>query len=128
MHRFISGYRTFRDKRGLELALDEFFRKFPVLYQENKNVRWHFRPQSDFFPDMALARFGRVFDFERFDLIKAELERTSGTALPDSHHQQSRFSDFEVMEWQAEQIAEFYRCDYEAGFGIPERRREDLDG
>lgn len=124
--RFISGYRNFRDKRGLSLGFDEFFEQFPSLFQTDGDIRHHFAPQSSFYPNLPLESFEHVVDFENFAEAKLIIERSMGTQLPEIHFQQAVFEDFEVQEWQAGAIAQMYQCDYDAGFGTPDAWRRDL--
>jgi len=123
VERFISGYRNFRDHRGLKLEFNPFFEQFPELYQTNANIRHHFRSQSSYYPQLDLSKVDHVVDFDRFTDAKKILEQLSGRDLPDLQLQKAEFSDFEVAEWQAEMIADFYRCDYDAGFGVPDAWR-----
>lgn len=122
VERFISGYRNFRDKRGLEMAFDEFMEKFPELYNTNRSVRHHFRPQCSYFPDRRLEDFDHVVDFENYGEAKELLEEATGVMLPEIRFQKSVFSDFTVRDWQRALIRDTYQCDYEAGFGKDMRR------
>jgi|GEM_PF-6629359 len=124
--RFISGYRNFRDHRGLTLGFDDFFESFPNLYRTNENIRHHFRPQSSYYQNLALEKVDYVMNFNNFADIKILLEQLSKRKLPQLQLQQAIFSDFEVADWQAEVIAEFYECDYKAGFGVPDAWRTSL--
>jgi len=116
--RFIYGYRNFRDKRGLRLGFVEFVERFDDLYQSDEDTRWHFRPQSRYYPEIPLAKIDHVVDFDDFASAKLLLENLSGQKIPDLHLQRAVFDDFEVDEALAAMIAESYRCDYEAGFGV----------
>ena len=117
VQRFISGYRNFRDIRGLKLGFAEFLERLPELLKRDGNIRHHFRPQSDYFPWMPLAKVDHVFDFEDFSKVKEFLEGRCGKTLPDHHAQKSYFNDFEVTNEQVELIQEYYVQDYIAGFG-----------
>jgi hypothetical protein len=124
--RFISGYRNFRDKRGLTLGFDQFFEQFSSLFRTDGNIRHHFAPQSCYYPDLPLNSFANVVDFECFAETKNLIVQSTGVALPGIHFQRAEFDDFEVQEWQAAAIAQIYQCDYDAGFGDPGAWRRNL--
>lgn len=115
--RFISGFRNFRDKRGLALSFSEFLEALPRLIRENANYAHHFRPQSSYYPQISLGDVDHVFDFEDFHLIREFLEDRAGKKLPDYHLQKSRFDNFEVTDEQLELIQQYYVQDYMKGFG-----------
>ncbi len=114
--RFISGYRNFRDKRGLELDFDSFVEAFPSLYATDTNLRHHFTPQSQFYPTRPIASFDHVIDFGKFHEVKEILEDYSGAILPELHHQKAIFDDFQVRPGHLEFIRSFYAEDYDNGF------------
>lgn len=66
VERFISGYRTSRDKRGLEVGFSEFVRRFPELMASNREWAHHFRTQADFFPELPLREVDHLFDLVLF--------------------------------------------------------------
>lgn len=115
--RFISGYRNFRDKRGLGMGFGAFVDSFPRLYESDPNIRHHFRPQSHYYPEKPLATFDHVIDFENFAGIKPLLEGYCGIVLPEMHAQKAVFDHFEVEEHHLDVIRKFYVEDYEKGFG-----------
>jgi predicted O-methyltransferase YrrM len=117
VERFVSGYRNFRDKRGLRLDFDEFVGVFPKLYENDLDIKHHFRSQESYFPGMPLSAIDYVVDFHSFHEVKELLEAKSGLVLPDIHFQRSVFHGFEVKEGHLSFIREFFAKDYEAGFG-----------
>lgn len=118
--RFVSGYRNFRDKRGLRLGFSEFLEKFEKLMEEDPNVHHHFQAQHLYYPH-AIEDYDYVFDFSRFGDIKQFLEQRTGRRLPTWQHQKARFSNFEVTGKQVDRLREFYAKDYELGFCEPSR-------
>jgi hypothetical protein len=117
VERFISGYRNFRDKRGLTLAFGDFVKRLPEMLPHDGNLRHHFAPQSDYYPANPLPEVDHVFDFEDFSSIRAFLEERSEKSLPDYHEQKSHFRDFEVTDEEVELIQQYYLNDYVSGFG-----------
>lgn len=117
VERFVSGYRNFRDKRGLSLGFDEFVSAFPQLYENDANLKHHFRPQKSYYPEMPLSVIDHVIDFHSFHEVKKLLEDKSGVVLPELHFQKAVFDEFEVTESHLSFIREFFAADYEAGFG-----------
>jgi len=117
VERLISGYRNFRDKRGLTLDFPDFLRELPNLMAQNHDYLHHFRLQSSYHPDHPLSEVDHVFDFEDFPRIKSFFEARLGQALPDLHHQKACFNDFTVTEKQIDLIQNYYVNDYLAGFG-----------
>ncbi len=115
--RFVSGYRNFRDKRGLAMGFDRFVREIPDLIRTDGNIRHHFAPQSDYFSWMPLAEVDWVFNFEEFGAVREFLEERAGNRLPECHAQRSSYSDFEVRDEHVELIQQYYLNDYLAGFG-----------
>ncbi len=118
--RFVSGYRNFRDKRGLRLGFAEFLEKFEKLMEEDPNIHHHFQAQHLYYPH-AIEDYDYVFDFSRFGEIKQFLEQLTGRRLPAWQHQKARFSNFEVTGKQVNRLREFYAKDYELGFCEPSR-------
>lgn len=117
VERFISGYRNFRDKRGLELGFDDFVRQVPELVLDDDDLWHHFAPQSEYYPSRPLGEVDHVFDFGDFEGIREFLSERAGRELPRYHEQKSRFQDFEVTEDQVASIRQYYVKDYLAGFG-----------
>lgn len=117
VERFVSGYRNFRDKRGLSMGFDRFVTEIPRLIRSDGDIRHHFAPQSDYFPWMPLAKVDHVFEFEEFGKLRDFLENRAGRKLPAFHAQKSCFSDFEVRDEHIELIQQYYLKDYLAGFG-----------
>lgn len=122
--RFVSGYRNFRDKRGLRLSFADFLEKFEKLMQEQPNIRHHFQPQHLYYP-YAIEDYDYVFDFSQFPEIKKFLEQRTGKRLPAWQREKADFKDFEVTRKQVDRIREFYAQDYELGFCEPSRSAVD---
>jgi hypothetical protein len=117
VERFISGYRNFRDKRGLTLEFSEFVRELPNLLKVDGSIRHHFAPQCEYFPWMPLEKVDHVFDLSEFSEVKEFLEERVGFELPSYHSQKSYFEGFEVTDRDVELIQQYYVNDYIAGFG-----------
>ena len=113
--RFVSGYRNFRDKRGLNLDFDEFVKKFHWLYSTKDNYHHHFRPQSSCVQH-PLDHFDHVFHFSEYKMVRKFLESRTRMKLPNYHHQKSRHERPEISQGHLRYIKSFYQQDYDAGF------------
>lgn len=118
--RFVSGYRNFRDRRGLRLNFEDFVEKFDKLIEENGDIKHHFQAQHRYYPH-AIEDYDHVFDFHQFSEIKNFLEERTGRRLPAWRYEKADFSNFEVTSKQVDRIREFYAKDYELGFCEPSR-------
>lgn len=120
--RFVSGYRNYRDMRGLRLNFADFVEKFEGLMEEDDDIRHHFQHQYLFYP-YAIEDYEHVFDFSQFHQVKLFLESRSGKRLPEWHLIQAHYQNFEVSASQVERIRDFYSEDYARGFCEPSRSR-----
>lgn len=93
--RFVSGYRNYRDMRGLRLNFADFVEKFEGLMEEDDDIRHHFQHQYLFYP-YAIEDYEHVFDFSQFHQVKLFLESRSGKRLPEWHLIQAHYQNFEV--------------------------------
>lgn len=117
VERFVSGYQNFVEFRELKSSFDQFVDDFPSLFQSDRNVSHHFRPQFSYHQGITPQTADHVFRVGDMRKIKTLLEEKSGKVLPDLQQQKSYSEKPSPKPWQLELIRSFYQRDYELGFG-----------